>query len=93
MPNSRLIVDPLWRNWLARQTVNLEVGSSSLPGGVTNTFFLVHLKSTEGCECLFAEIFVFSSLFNMRGRGKISMGMGVIVLGVHDTNQLPLTKL
>ena len=23
-----------WRNWLARQTVNLEVGSSTLPGGV-----------------------------------------------------------
>ena len=24
---------PLWRNWLARLTVNQEVGSSSLPGG------------------------------------------------------------
>ena len=26
-------VNPLWRNWLARLTVNQEVGSSSLPGG------------------------------------------------------------
>ncbi|KAL7792375.1 hypothetical protein V8C43DRAFT_283272 [Trichoderma afarasin] len=27
------IAYPLWRNWLARLTVNQEVGSSSLPGG------------------------------------------------------------
>ena len=26
-------MNPLWRNWLARQTVNLEAGSSTLPGG------------------------------------------------------------
>lgn len=31
---------PLWRNWLARLTVNQEVGSSSLPGGDTNKLFL-----------------------------------------------------
>lgn len=30
---------PLWRNWLARLTVNQEVGSSSLPGGV-NRYYL-----------------------------------------------------
>ncbi|KAL2183908.1 hypothetical protein L209DRAFT_470698 [Thermothelomyces heterothallicus CBS 203.75] len=29
----RITRDPLWRNWLARLTVNQEVGSSSLPGG------------------------------------------------------------
>jgi hypothetical protein len=38
-PIKKLI--PLWRNWLARLTVNQEVGSSSLPGGDEFSFCLL----------------------------------------------------
>ena len=39
-----------WRNWLARLTVNQEVGSSSLPGDDFFAFiFFVHLQSSHSC--------------------------------------------
>ena len=36
-----------WRNWLARSTVNREVGSSSLPGEVLFHFLLVQGTPTS----------------------------------------------
>ncbi|KAJ5847218.1 hypothetical protein N7455_011175, partial [Penicillium solitum] len=33
-----LLLNSPWRNWLARPTVNREVGSSSLPGDVSFCF-------------------------------------------------------
>ncbi|KAI1169553.1 hypothetical protein F4777DRAFT_572721, partial [Nemania sp. FL0916] len=38
-PASNVYPDPPWRNWLARLTVNQEVESSSLSGGVSFYFF------------------------------------------------------
>ncbi|KAJ5482118.1 hypothetical protein N7475_000930 [Penicillium sp. IBT 31633x] len=36
-----------WRNWLARLTVNQEVGSSSLPGDVLFVFVKLILASSD----------------------------------------------
>jgi hypothetical protein len=38
--SANITANPLWRNWLARLTVNQEVGSSSLPGGDAKLKFL-----------------------------------------------------
>ena len=40
--SANIAANPLWRNWLARLTVNQEVGSSSLPGGVNAFTFTLN---------------------------------------------------
>ena len=54
-----------WRNWLARPTVNREVGSSSLPGDVSFCFcffalLVTYLHSFPCSFISFGETFFFT---------------------------------